>query len=406
MENKLKVLLHLKRSESNVAGECPILGRITVGTTTAQFRTKLMADSRRWDARAGRLAGKSSEAVEINEKLNRINVLIFLRYEELLAQRGDTTAQEVKNAFQGIAISVESLLACFVRYNEEYRKRIGIDRMKGTWEKYNNSLRHTREFIRIKYKLDDIPLRGLTPSFIDDFDFYLRYDRKLSSGTITQIIWPLQKIVRNAMSEGLLFNYPFAHYEHIYEAGGIKHLSQEELHRFMNTQLGKHSLYLIRDMFVLSCFTGLSYSDMLNLTPDNLTVEDGMHWIRTFRQKTGVDCNIPLLDIPLGIINKYRGSAPEGRLLPIPGNDTMNKNLKKIAAICDIDMNLTVHVSRHTFATEVAISNGISLESVSSLLGHADIRTTQIYAKVTNEKIDRDMMALEERIANKFQIAI
>ena len=407
METKLKVLFHLKRSEINSDGACPILGRITVvaataqpragrtanprstraqlpssqsagprntttaqlptkqptgprnataqqhieptsdshhntvqshteqtatddpRSTTAQFRTKLSVDPRKWDARAGRLRGKSDEAVRINEKLNRINALIFLRYEELLAQRGETTAQQVKNAFQGISSCMESLTEYFAAHNAEYEKHVGVDRVRGTWMAYNNSLRHLKRFIRVKYKLDDVLLRSLTPAFIDDFDFYLRYDRKLSSGTINQVVWPLGKIVRKAMSEAILFSDPFAHYERKYEASGIKHLSNEELHRLMNTQLGKSKLYLTRDMFVLSCFTGLSYADMRNLTLGNLTFEDGMHWIRTSRQKTGVDCNIPLLDIPLGIINKYRSYGAEGRLLPVPSSSTMNRNLKK-----------------------------------------------------------------------------
>jgi len=145
---------------------------------------------------------------------------------------------------------------------------------------------------------------------------------------------------------------------------------------------------------------------MRNLTPDKLTIEDGVCWIRTKRKKTGADCNIPLLDIPLEIIDKYKHYAPQGQLLPVQNNNTMNYNLKKIATICNIGINLTVHTARHTFATELAISNGVPLESVSSLLGHADIRTTQIYAKVTNEKIDRDMTALEARIADKFKFAI
>ncbi|MDR0510408.1 MAG: site-specific integrase [Rikenellaceae bacterium] len=434
MKDGVKVLFHLKRTETKPDGSCPVLGRITVGgttvqsgnglagresqdytcRTTVQFRTKLYVDPGKWDARAGRVRGKSDEAVQVNERLNRVNALIFLRYEELMAQKGKTTAREVKNAFQGIASCIDSLCEYFATHNERYAKRVGVDRTEGTWTTCCNSLNNIRRFIKTKYRLEDIPFGSLAPSFIDELDSWLRYERKLASGTISQIVWPLQKVVRDAMSEGLLIGNPFAHYEHRRETPPVKHLSEEELRRVMNTPLPRRTLCLTRDMFVLACFTGLSYSDMRSLTAENLQSEpDGTVWIRTIRQKTGVECNIPLLDIPLGIIEKYRpyarvNSNSNGNilLLPVPGNDTMNRHLKEIAAVCGVNINLTVHKARHTFASEVALSNGVSLESVSCLLGHTNVRTTQIYAKVTDDKIDRDITAATETIVERFRITL
>ena len=167
------------------------------------------------------------------------------------------------------------------------------------------------------------------------------------------------------------------------------------------------SLYHVRDLFLFSCYTGIPYGDMCLLTEDNLeTVEDGTVWIRSSRKKTKVEYEIPLLELPLRIIEKYRGMAPEGKLLPMYSNSTLNAYLKRIAKICGIERRLVYHCGRHTYATEITLAHGVPLETVSRMLGHNRITTTQIYAKVTDDKIGTDTQNLDSRIASRFTVAI
>jgi site-specific recombinase XerD len=212
-------------------------------------------------------------------------------------------------------------------------------------------------------------------------------------------------MVKYAINEGFISGDPFYEYKPVYPRAKQKYLTLPELESIIHTPFEEVHLALTRDMFLFSCFTGLSYTDIRNLTGSNLVkAPDGVVWIRTSRQKTGVPCNIPLLDIPVRIIEKYRGVATGGKLLPIAGNTVVNKHLKTIAGRCGIRRNLIFHAGRHTYASVITLSQGVSIESVSSMLGHRKLSTTNIYAKITNDKVDKDMAALEARIEGKYQL--
>ena len=217
----------------------------------------------------------------------------------------------------------------------------------------------------------------------------------------------LKTIVGEAIADGIITTYPFTGYEPAHPKSVQKYLTAEELHRIMTTPLHIQTLYHTRDMFLFSCYTGISYKDMRLLTKDNLSLtEDGTWWIRSARQKTKVEFEIPLLDLPLQILKKYRDTVSGDRLLPMYCNSTLNLYLKEIARICHIDRPLVFHAGRHTYATEITLSHGVPLETVSRMLGHSQIETTQIYAKVTDEKIDADTKALNRKISERFSVVI
>jgi integrase len=175
----------------------------------------------------------------------------------------------------------------------------------------------------------------------------------------------------------------------------------------MTTPLKSPRHYLIRDLFLFGCYTGISYGDMCVLTEDNLsTAEDGTVWIKSSRNKTGNPFEVPLLDVPLQILERYRNMTPDGRLLPMYSNSHLNTGLKEVAHACGIRRDVNFHAGRHTYASEITLSQGIPIETVSRMLGHSEIKTTQIYAKITDDKIDEDMRGLEQRIAGKFKFAI
>ena len=227
------------------------------------------------------------------------------------------------------------------------------------------------------------------------------------SGNDYQFDRAVEIIVGEAVADGIITTYPFTGYEPVRPKQKRKYLTSEELQRIMVTPLHKPHLYLARDMFLFSCYTGIPYSDMRLLSKEHLSLaEDGTWWIRSSRRKTGVEFEIPLLDLPLQIIEKYRDTAPDGRLLPIYSNSTMNRYLKCLAQLCDIDCQLVFHAGRHTYATEITLGHGVPLETVSKMLGHARIETTQIYAKVTDDKINADTQILNKKIEERFSVVI
>ncbi|KAA6317463.1 Tyrosine recombinase XerC [termite gut metagenome] len=339
--------------------------------------------------------------------MDRIRISINSHYRQIVGLKGYVTATEVKNAFQGIASTQETLVKYFARHNEEFGKRVGINREASTAEQYNISLNHLIRFIEKKYKVSDIPFSKLDLSFIESFDFYLRVELQRMPQTILGIVRHVRKMIKLAIGEWIITRDPFEGYTPERPKAKQKYLTREELDRIMTTQLDHPARYLTRDMFLFSVFTGLAFRDICNLTPKQIVkANDGILWIKTTRQKTGTPCEIPLLDLPRQIIEKYKGIAKDVKLLPMLSCGRLNKNLKIIAKLCNIERTLIFHMGRHTYATEICLSQGVPIESLSRMLGHRDLRSTQIYAKITNHKIAEDMERLESRIEHKFQLPV
>lgn len=409
MNNELKVSFYLKResrlkksSESENA-TYPIIGKIIIGNSIAQFSTKLKVEERLWHVKSGRAIGKSRVAVELNREINKINFLIHAHCKDILEHMGTVTAVEVKNAFQGIASTQRTLLVLFEEMMQEFQSRVGIDRSLGTYDGYRQSYNRLKCFIREKYKVSDIPLTRLDLPFIEAFDFYLRVERKLKLSSLTTTVIYLRKAARIALHRNLISRPPFEGYKPEKPEVQTRSLTREELERLISTPLPNPKLCFIRDIFVFSAFTGISYIDVKNLTwKEIFTEKDGSLWVSACRQKTGVPFNVKLLDIPLQIMEKYKGCAKADYVFLIPTLTTVSNALKKIAIACEIKTHLSYHVSRHSFASQVCLSQGVPIESVSRMLGHSDIRTTQRYAQVNNEKIGSDMKLLSQRLAGKF----
>ena len=406
MKHALKVLFYLKKNEAKEDGKCPVMGRITVGKTMVQFSAKMNVPLSLWDTPSGRANGKSRLATELNRTLDKINVSINAHHKEILENKGQVTAEQVKNTFQGIATEQETLVRYFMRHNQEFKKRIGINRELSTYQQYDISLKHLIKFLRKKYNLSDIPFSSLDFSFITSYDFYLRVELQRKPNTILGITRTMRRMIKLAIHEGIITRDPFDGYTPERPKAEQKYLTRAELDKIMTTPLDHPNRYLTRDMFLFSCFTGLAFRDMCNLTQKNLVrADDGVLWITTSRQKTGTPCHIPLLELPLQIIEKYKELTKDDKLLLMLSCGRLNINLKKIAKLCGIDKRLIFHMGRHTYASEITLSQGVPIESVSRMLGHRDLRSTQIYAKITNDKINEDMKSLETRIENKYQLA-
>ena len=346
MKQDVKVSFYLQKNQAKKDGKCPVMARLSVGKSETVFSTKVCVSSSLWSS--GRVAGKSSTAIETNRRLDEIRASTLSHYRELSAVRVDTTAEEVKNLLLGMASGQETLLAYFRKHNENFEKRVGVNRKKGTAKAYRHSLEHLTEFLKVKYKLSDIPFTALNRSFIDKFDLYLRVDCGLALGTIVLLTTKLNTIIKNAIAEGIITIQPFVGYNAQRPERKQKYLTQQELKALMTTPLSCSKHYLIRDLFLFSCYTGIPYCDMCSLTDDDLEMVDGELWVKTSREKTGVNYELPLLELPLQILERYRGIADNGRLLPMYGNSELNKHLKLIANTCGIDRQISFHMARHS----------------------------------------------------------
>lgn len=349
-QEDVKVTFYLKRNETNAEGRCPVMGRLTVGCSESVFSAKMLAPCSLWTS--GRAKGKSAEAVEINRRLDELRASAISIYREQSAVRERVTAEEVKCLLLGMAYGQETLLDYFRTYIEHFEKRVGVNRTIKSAHTYRCAREHVERFLSERLRLSDIPFSALDRSFIDKFDLYLRTERKLAPNTIVLYMSRLHTVINKAIAAGIITADPFAGYEPPRSERKRRYLTKEELKRLMTTPLPSSRLYLVRDLFLFSCYTGISYGDMCRLTAANLeTAEGGTVWIKATREKTNVEFEIPLLDLPLRIIDKYRDIASDGKLLPMYGNSELNRGLKQLAAACSIDHKLTFHMARHTAAS-------------------------------------------------------
>ena len=266
MKANLKVHFYLRKTDEKKNGECPVIGKITIGKDVAQFSAKITAKASLWDVVSGRVTGKSKHATEVNSTLDKMAVAISTNYRKLQEYRTNVTASDVKNTFQGIASEQETLIKFFTYHNEEFKKRVGVNRELCTYQQHEISLQHLKRFMSLKYKLSDIPFTQLDFSFIEKYDYYLRIELQRMPNTILGIMAHLRKMIKYAIGEGIITHDPFEGYSPEKPKLTQKYLTRDELHKIINTPLDHPCRYLTRDMFLFSVFTGLAYRDICNLT--------------------------------------------------------------------------------------------------------------------------------------------
>ena len=402
MKSTFSTIFYLKRQAVRKDGTVPVMGRITVDGTQTQFSCKITIDPKVWDTKSGRATGRSASAIEANRMLDNMRVSINKHYREIMDRDNYVTAEKVKNAFLGLEHRCRTLLQVFKQHNEDYEKMYEAGmKAKATLLKYQCVYRHLEEFIYQRYHVRDIALKELTPAFISDFDIFLRTEKNCCTNTVWLYLCPLRTMVSIAISNEWLSRDPFRDYEVKKEQTTRYFLTKDEIRLLMDGKLKNAKQELYRDLFVFCIFTGLSFSDMRNLSEENIrTYFDEHLWISINRQKTGVQSNIRLLDIPKKILEKYRGLREDGKIFSVPHYMTCLYGIRAVAKRCGITKHLTWHMSRHTMATEICLTNGVPIETVSSILGHKNITTTQIYAKITKEKLNQDMENLSTRLGN------
>ncbi len=407
MENRhtFTLLCIIRKNRRNNRGEFPVYMRITVDKKRIEIGTKIIVQAEKWDAGKGRIKTTLPDAKAINQMLNNFEHRAREIYNQLVLQGKLVTPEEIKDELTGAKHKQRTLLATFREHVTNLESRVGNDYSIGTVKNWKVTLRHVSEFVRYKYKVADLPFRQLNYKFISDLELFARTRWHCGTNATLKHIERMRKVIKFAINNGWLDKDPFINFNCKQEKTHRTFLTNEELERLEKKEMLLQRLEKVKDIFVFSCYTGLAYVDIEQLTIDNVvTGIDGKKWIYTFRQKTGNKSNIPLLPQALDIIHKYSKLSPFiDRLLPVITNIKTNAYLKEIADLCGIKKNLTFHMARHTFATTITLSNGVPIETVSNMLGHTKISTTQIYAKVLEHKVSKDMMALESKLSSKQQ---
>ncbi len=396
------LLFYLKKSSPKKNGNVPVMGRITIDGKEKAFSTKLDVVSNNWDLKHSRVSGKSALALSLNQKLDNIRLRITNIYDNMLKEEGFATAQKVKLVFLGVGSIEDGILRVFQEHNEQFERMVlKKERAQNTLDKYIDVYNHLNEFITSKYFKKDMAFRELNADFMQQFEDYLRFDKDCCHNTVWIYMMPVLRMVQIAIKKGLIRNVPFEDYKISMKETDRGYLLREHVEQIIDHIPSQTKYELVKDLFIFSCFTGLSYIDIKNLKKKNIqSFFDGHQWIINRRHKSKASSNVRLMEIPKRIIKKYAGITRNDYVFPVPSNKTCNNHLKKLIQEGDIvsENKITFHTARHTFAT-MFLTEGVPLESLSKMMGHKNISTTQIYAKVISQKISKDM----DLVAPKFK---
>ena len=384
------------------SGKLPIMCRISFNRQTCTFSTNLSVEAKLWNDKNKRLKGRSEEAVRTNKLLDQIQYLLYDNYLKLLHSQEEITPYAIRNAYWGLKDDSDNLIAYFEKHNLAFEKMVGTTRRPSTLYKYRYVCAHLQKFLRSEMNVTDIPLRKVNRDLICMFHRYLTFEAGCNVNTTRTYLTALKHILMLAVVQGHITQNPFAGYELRSEPSRRAFLTKQELRRMIDLEPHGEMESLVQDAFLFSCFTGLAYVDIKRLTMDDVVVV-GKRWhIATKRHKTRTCVDVPLLQLPVQIIKKYYDSGAD-TLFPLPTNCWCNKLLKIMAERAHIDKHLTFHTARHTFATTITLSYGVPIEAVSRMLGHTDIKTTQIYAKVLETLVCSEMNRASEKINSYFQ---
>lgn len=404
MNPTITTLFYIKRAKPNKQGLVPIFQRITICGKRIERSTSKYVDPAQWSVQAAKMKGKTEEARSINSHLDSLLQEVVDAEKDLTMNRKPVTYLNMKNALMHNIVEERTILAVFQEHND---KMLGLvpsgEYAIGTWKNFRNTLNHLKKFLKQKRKLDDISINEIDYALIMDFDFYLKTKKKnCSNNSVIKHMHQFSKVYNICLANEWVVKDPFKKYKSKVTPVDRGYLNEYEIKTLITAENLSPKLELVRDIFIFSCYTGLAYIDVYNLTSGHITIGiDGEKWIFINRQKTEAPAHIPILPIAREMIDKYKNhprSVQSGKVLPILSNQKMNQNLKELAEVCGVSKRLTFHLARHTFATTVTLTNGVPLESVGKMLGHRSLKSTQVYARVLDEKLSHDMAGLKRKL--------
>jgi len=401
MKTTFSLLFYLKRPKNYENGPMPVYLRITVNGKRAETTSGRECLPANWNGKSGRFSGTKEEIKSFNAYLDNLQSQVYDAHKTLTEAGVLITADLIKNKLLGKTEKSRTLISVFKDHNKKVAALVGNEYAAGTLTRYETSLRHTQSFMAWKYQVSDIDVKAVDHDFISNYEFYLRSEKKCANNSAVKYIKNFKKIIRICLASGWLEKDPFVNYKAKVKQVDRIFLSAEQIGQITEKTFDTVRLNQVRDIFLFCCFTGLAYADVQKLTRSEIVRgADGEMWIVTKRLKTNTPTKVPLLPSALTILEKYSNDPVcciKGKALPVSTNQKMNAYLKEIAGVCGINKELTFHTARHTFATTVTLSNGVPIESVSKMLGHTNIKTTQHYAKILDMKVSKDMALLKER---------
>ena len=405
MEHSMYISFQIKKHKTNKKGLAPINIRVTLDEKRLELATHRGVKPDQWDSRLDRAKGTSDEAVILNNYLDGLKAKVLKNFNVLESLGQEVTVDSLRNRMTGTTVKKHTLLEIFRYHNDQFKLKVGTDYSPLTYKHYLATYAKIEAFIPYQYRQKDMILEDLNHSFVTNFELYLKTRDHCAHNTTMKHIIKLKKVINLALFNEWITRNPFANFRCSMKETNRGYLTADELVVLEEKTFTVERLQRVLDVFIFCCYTGLSQADVEDLSPSDISTGiDGEKWIIINRKKTDGRSPIPLLPQALAIVNKYKNdpeTLAKGKLLPVNSNQRMNGYLKEIADITGITKNLTMHLARHTFATTVTLSNGVPIESVSKMLGHNSIKTTQIYSKVVDTKISNDMKALKAKMTVK-----
>ena len=404
MNQSFKVLFFLKKGKRCNVKSLPIYVRVTTNGQRVEWSVQRSCEpGLKWNQITGRAIGNKEEVKILNAYLDAILGNIFAIQKEYALRNEPLSAEQVRSKILNKSEEKQlRLIEVYKYHNDQFQKLVGIEFAHGTFKKFKSALKSLKDFIEWKFLKKDVYLTEVNHKFITDYEFYLKAIQKLQHNSAMGNIKKLKKVIRQCVANDWLDKDPFRCYKITTKETHRNFLLKDELELLRNKNLPIQRLDQVRDIFLFSCYTGLSYSDVMMLNQKDISIGmDGELWIFTKRLKTDTASRIPLLPIATSILEKYSLQCQivgSGILLPKMSNQRLNSYLKEISDLCGFNKQLTFHCARHTFATTVTLTNGVPIETVGKMLGHRSLRTTQIYAKILDSKVSTDMSQLKQKL--------
>jgi site-specific recombinase XerD len=396
------LLPFIRQRRQNKIGQAAVYIRITVDGKRTEMSTKIYIEADRWNTEKGRVKGTNESSKFLNHSIEVFEQKLKEIYNCLIEKDAIININSVKSTFLKVDEKRRLLVDHFEFHCEQMKREIDINYSKGTVKNWNVTLGHLKTFVQNQYQATNITFKELNKQFIIDFEIFAKRYWHCGNNAAAKHIQRIRKVVNDALEKNWLDKDPFLGYKGKQDKTHRTFLTKDELTAMEKTSMSIERLERVKDVFIFSCYTGLAYVDIEKLTKENIVIGiDGQKWVYTFRSKTGNKSNIPLLPTAIAILEKYQ-NYPEiinkQKLLPTITNIKTNAYLKEIADLCRIKKHLTFHMARHTFATTITLNNGVPIETVSKMLGHSKITTTQIYAKVLENKVSDDMQVLKRKL--------
>jgi site-specific recombinase XerD len=405
MGTNLSVLFYTKKKVKTIKGTTPIYLRITIDGQRFETSIHRQINSDNWLAKVGKAKGFTEDVKILNAYLDTLRNKIFNYQQEIYREGNELNVETFREKWFGIKEKPVMLVDVFLEHNRKMKLLVGKEYAQLTYIRYETTLAHTKKFLLYKYGKENIDVKKLDYSFINEFAFWLKAIRNCNQNSTIKYLSNFKKIVNFCIQSGFIVRNPFVGFKLVKKEVVREILSKEDLEKMAAVRFPTERSGQVRDIFLFCCYTGLAYADIKKLKRSEIVIGvDGERWIFTSRQKTDTPSKIPLLPAALDILARYENNPMclnKDLLMPVLSNQKMNDYLKQIADLSGIDKVLTFHIARHTFATTITLSNGVPIETVSKMLGHKSLRTTQHYAKILDLKVSQDMQNLKDKLVSE-----